>query len=172
MLPVTVESGKAALELLSNPSERYSLAIVDMEMPEMDGIELAKAIKKHPDRGDTPVIMLTSAEFFHELAAEIFKATLMKPIQLAELFEVVMKTIYEQKIKYRNLDDQKVDRSLAERLPLKIMVAEDNDTNRKLADKLLRRMGYKATIVTNGKEVLEELETNSYDIFLWIYKCR
>ncbi|MCF8301911.1 MAG: response regulator [Bacteroidales bacterium] len=164
MIPVTAESGKAALDMLAEPQEKFSLAIVDMQMPEMDGIELAKAIKKHPEKGNTPVVMLTSMEFTHELPSEIFKATLMKPVQLAELFEVVLKTIYEQKLKAKKEDDHKVDRKLAEKIPLNIMVAEDNDTNRKLADKLMKRMGYNATIVSNGKEVIEELENNNYDI--------
>ncbi len=166
MIPFTARSGQEALKVIEEQEEPFELAVIDMQMPSMDGLELGTIIKSIPFKGDIPMIMLTSLGKINKLPTEIFDAQLSKPIKLAELFEEVLRVIAETRNRRNNLADHNIDKNLAEKLPMRILLAEDNITNQDLVITLLSKMGYKIDAVENGRKVLEMLDRKKYDIIL------
>lgn len=166
MIPFTARSGQEALKVIEEQEEPFELAVIDMQMPSMDGLELGAIIKSIPFKGDIPMIMLTSLGKINKLPTEIFDAQLSKPIKLAELFEEVLRVIAETRNRRNNLADHNIDKNLAEKLPMRILLAEDNITNQDLVITLLSKMGYKIDAVENGRKVLEMLDRKKYDIIL------
>jgi signal transduction histidine kinase/CheY-like chemotaxis protein len=166
MIPVTAKSGAEALAIIEEDDEPFDLAVIDMQMPNMDGLELGRAIKALPFKGEIPMIMLTSLGKIAKLPAEIFDSQLSKPIKLAELFEEVLRVIAESRSRRSNLADHNIDKNLSSKLPMRILLAEDNVTNQDLVITLLSKMGYKIDAVENGRKVLEMLDRKKYDIIL------
>jgi len=166
MIPLTAKSGQEALEIIEEQEEPFDLGVIDMQMPAMDGLELGKKIKEIPFKGDIPMIMLTSLGKINKLPTDIFDAQLSKPIKLAELFEEVLRVIAETRNRRSNLADHNIDKNLADKLPMRILLAEDNITNQDLVITLLSKMGYKIDAVENGRKVLEMLDRKKYDIIL------
>ncbi|NER00310.1 MAG: response regulator, partial [Cyanothece sp. SIO2G6] len=97
-----------------------------------------------------------------------FSSYLNKPIKQSQLFNTLNHIFYDDptKIQYSEPTKKEIDDQLGEKLPLKILVAEDNVVNQKLAMHLLKRMGYRADFVANGLEVLEAVSRQSYDVIL------
>ena len=150
----------------------YDLAIMDMQMPGMDGLMLAEEIRKLRDTAALPLVMLSSGLVSKQKAADQngesrFAAVLAKPVKPSQLFEALMGVLTDQPAQVRQAaSQQKVDRQMAERLPMRILLAEDNLVNQKVALRLLERMGYKAEVAANGLEVLEALRRQPYDLVL------
>ncbi|NOZ27177.1 MAG: PAS domain S-box protein [Chloroflexi bacterium] len=167
MVPRATASGSEALEWLRQ-GEPFDLAILDMHMPEMDGITLAKEIRKLRDSDSLPLVMLTSIGRMDGSDQEVdFAAFLSKPIKPSQLYNVLVSIVAHQPISVsRPSKPQRIDSSLAERYPLRILLAEDNIVNQKVALRLLERMGYRADVAANGLEVLQSLRRQPYDVIL------
>lgn len=177
MLTRVMSSGAEALALL-HQGETFDLAVLDMQMPELDGLSLAREIHKLENYRELPLVMLTSLGFYNSLdRAEIqqhFAAYLTKPIKQALLFETLLGVMGAQKVRVdqKSTDYKKrksaspLDPQLAEKQPLKILLAEDNGTNQKVALQILARMGYRADIAGNGLEALDALRRQPYDVIL------
>ncbi len=164
------ESGAEALKLL-NLRGHFDLAILDMHMPGMDGLTLAQEIRKIPEYHQLPLVMLSSLSLSRseiETAQVNFAATLSKPIKQFQLQDVLSRILGAESGQPMTPVTPKVshyDRYQAQ-FPLKILVAEDNLVNQKVALHLLKRIGYQADIAMNGLEVLELLRQQSYDVIL------
>jgi len=147
----------------------FDLAIVDMHMPEMDGIELAKEIHKLRDAKALPLVMLSSVGGREAGAEEVdWAAYLTKPIKQSQLFNV-MAGIFgrvDERPARPAAQPPKADAQMADRCPLQILLAEDNVFNQKLALHLLGQMGYRADLAANGLEALQSLERQHYDVIL------
>ncbi|MEW6494585.1 MAG: GAF domain-containing protein [Cyanobacteriota bacterium] len=168
MLTRAARSGAEALDWLQK-GESFDLAILDMQMPGMDGLTLATEIRKQPRGQELPLVMLTSIgkpDISNPSQIGYFAAFLNKPIKQSQLFEVLNQVLIGQPIKVRPIYSlpPEIDAHLAERLPLKILLAEDNVVNQQVALHLLQRMGYRADVVGNGLEVLEALRRQAYDV--------
>ncbi|NER36508.1 MAG: response regulator [Oscillatoria sp. SIO1A7] len=172
MLPQAVESGSKALEYLST-GEKFDLAILDMHMPEMDGVELARAIRKQPDWQDLPLLMLSSlgSEEIKSQAADVkFAAIINKPVGQSQLYNnlnfILTEKIAKKRIEIRPSPTPPpvADPETATSLPLRILLAEDNVVNQKVARLMLKRLGYRVDIANNGLEVLEALRRQPYDL--------
>jgi signal transduction histidine kinase/DNA-binding response OmpR family regulator/HPt (histidine-containing phosphotransfer) domain-containing protein len=151
--------------------EVFDLAILDMQMPEMDGLRLATEIRRQRDERALPMVMLTSLgrrEIGESL--EMFAAFLNKPIRPSQLFDTLVGIFAGRSRRVqqeRQAPGQSVfDPEMARKLPLRLLLAEDNATNQKLALRLLSRLGYRADVAANGLEVLEALERQAYDVVL------
>lgn len=170
MKPVVVESGAQALELLQQ-GERFDLAILDMNMPEVDGLMLAEAIRQLPQTSSLPLIMLTSnSEIGYDPRLKHFAAFLNKPVKASALLdrfmEVLAPTAFTT-LKARSLDpDDELNAQMAEQHPLRILLAEDNAINQKVALSVLERLGYRADVANNGKEAVEAVQQQTYDVVL------
>ncbi len=151
--------------------EPFDVAILDMQMPDMDGLTLARKIH-HLARplSDLPLIMLTSLGR-REIEADMheFVAYLNKPLKPATLFDTLVNLFTNGPAvvdHHAGAPVVQFDSRMAEMLPLRILLAEDNDTNQKLALRILARMGYRADVAANGLEVLEAVARQQYDVIL------
>ncbi|MCC6398731.1 MAG: response regulator [Bacteroidetes bacterium] len=166
MLPVQASSGREALEVLRK-STRIDLAIIDMHMPEMDGLMLARAIRQFRTPQELPLVLLSSVGLRKSGEGEIFAATLTKPVKPSHLFNVLMDLAGNSGARpAQHRSPEYIDGQLAQRHPLRILLAEDNVINQQVALKILQRMGYRADVAANGLEVLEALRRQRYDIIL------
>jgi len=170
-----VASGAQALEELRrarNHKDPYEIAIIDMQMPEMDGKTLGEMIKQDPDLNNTILVMMTSigergdARRFEKIG---FAAYLTKPVKQSQLYDCLAAVVGVQKNISTGQTVSIVTRhSLAEERKhrARILLAEDNMTNQKVALSMLRKFGYNSDAVVNGREVVKALEKISYDIVL------
>jgi len=166
MIARCAQSGRQALEWLQS-GEMFDIAILDMQMPDMDGLMLAKEIRQLPGALMLPLVLLTSMGIRPdnpEFAKVAFASCLTKPIKPAQLQEVLVRVISGAKPAVRKSAPAKLDPSLANRLPLRVLLCDDNLINQKVALRLLQQMGYKADVANNGLECLVALEKQPYDI--------
>ncbi|BDI20223.1 hypothetical protein ANSO36C_60250 [Nostoc cf. commune SO-36] len=164
----TAKSGKEALAVLAQGTQ-FDIAILDMQMPEMDGITLARQIRKQSGCQNLPLVIMTSfgkVETSSEFNDVQFAASLSKPIKQSQLYEVISRILGNQAIPASIAHFPVVDRNLAHRLPLRILLAEDTVVNQKVALLMLKKMGYGADVVTNGLEVLKALQRQPFDVVL------
>jgi CheY-like chemotaxis protein len=166
LVPVLACSGEEALEILLNTDD-FDLIITDMQMPEMDGLQLAQFIQtRYPNM---PIILLSSlGDERNKDYSKSFNSILTKPVKqnvlcrhiLGELRKIeVTPTISKE-------STGRFNPGLAQKYPLRILVAEDNPVNQKLAERVLNKLGYTPTIVITGKQVLDIQFENNYDIIL------
>jgi CheY-like chemotaxis protein len=164
LLTVTASSAMEALELLSAGSG-FNLVISDMEMPDMDGVELARAIKINYK--GLPVIMLSSiGDGSKKKYPGLFSAILTKPVKQSQLGKSIQVEL--QHIKSEDPIESKsqklLDDNFASQFPLSILVAEDNQINQKLIDRMLTKLGYSFEMVHNGNEALDKLNLKPFDV--------
>ncbi len=171
MLPSAWASGQEALAQVQ-AGTLFDVAILDMQMPEMDGVMLAEQFRHYPDAQALPLVILTSLGRREVNTRGVeFAAFLHKPIKPSQLYNMLISLFAEQEQEQPRLSRAEVietrfDARLGQRLPLHILLAEDNTVNQKVALKLLERMGYRADVAANGLEVLEALQRQSYDLIL------
>lgn len=158
--------GATALEWIRR-GDPFDVAILDMQMPDMDGIALAAAIRMHRDAATLPLVMLTSMGRREPGDQAHFAAFLSKPIRQSQLHDVLMGIFDALPRKAAPVvTAQRLDLHLAERVPLRILIAEDNMVNQKLAVQLLTKMGYRPDVAGNGLEAIQALERQPYDVIL------
>jgi CheY-like chemotaxis protein len=162
MLAAQTEAPAEALEWIGR-GDPFDVAILDMQMPGMDGLALAEAIREHRDHDSLPLVMLTSLGR-NEAASGAFAAFLTKPIKPSQLHDALM-GIFGGATEVEQPVEATGDR-LAARLPLRILIAEDNAVNQQLVLLMLQKLGYRADVAANGVEALEALERQPYDAVL------
>jgi len=171
MKPTLADNGRQALETLAQAREAHKpfpLVLTDGNMPEMDGFQLAEEIRKNPELSGATVMMLTSggqrgdAARCRELGLAGY---LTKPVGQGELLDAVLRVAGS---KGSTEKPAVVTRhSLREeRRPLRILLAEDNLVNQTLASRLLEKHGHNVVTTGNGREALERLENESFDLVL------
>lgn len=163
---VAASAGREALDMLST-HHQFDLVITDMQMPEMDGIELATAIReKHPT---LPIILLSSiGDEQHKNYRHLFTYILTKPVKQKVLSNAItseLKQLEKSAIASR-AGDQKLSSNFSLMYPLSILIAEDNEVNQTLIVRVLKKLGYEPSLVNNGREAVEELERTSFDVVL------
>jgi CheY-like chemotaxis protein/HPt (histidine-containing phosphotransfer) domain-containing protein len=167
MIPRGAQNASQALEWL-HAGEKFDLAILDMQMPGMDGLMLASEIRKLPDATLMPLVLLTSMRVraeAPEIAGAAFASCLTKPIKPAQLHEVLLRVVSGSKpVTKKTSGAPKLDPALAQRLPLRILLCDDNAINQKVAVRLLQQMGYQPDLSANGIEALVALDRQPYDL--------
>lgn len=166
-IPYVKSSGRKAFDWLKQ-EHPCDVAILDQDMSEMDGRQLARAIHQIPQREHLPLIVLSTLTEFEDSSAQpFFQALILKPIKQARLLNALTDVLIGVKHKEVSLpSSQIIDNNLAKRLPLRILMAEDDIINQKIGILILEKMGYIADIASNGLEVLNALERQTYDIIL------
>ena len=168
MVPRDTGSPTEALEWIRR-GDPFDAAILDMQMPEMDGLALAREIRRFRVARVLPLVMLTSLGRRKEdvEAGVDFAAHLTKPIKASQLYEALMSAFGEISEEARPVGAGVARGSEAtSRGPLQVLLADDNAVNQQLALALLKKMGYRADVATNGAEVLEALARRPYDVVL------
>ena len=143
----------------------FDLAIIDMHMPGMDGLELARAIHKIAPK--LPLVLFSSLGRKEAGDTEgHFSAYLAKPLRQSQLFDTLVTLLTNAAPKSAEASKPKLDATMAQRHPLRILLAEDNVVNQKLAMRLLQQMGYRADLASNGIEAIECVQRQPYDVLL------
>jgi CheY-like chemotaxis protein len=166
MKAYTASSAKEALRIIESEDAYFDLGILDMQASGLNGVELAQTIREIPFKGDMPFILVSSVGKVNDLPKGLFDAQLSKPVKLTDLFELVLGVMSENRNRKKNVADHSVDKKLSDKLPLSILLAEDNFTNQELVVTLMRKMGYTIDAVENGRKALEIMEHKSFDIIL------
>jgi signal transduction histidine kinase/CheY-like chemotaxis protein len=170
--PLGVESGPLALALLKEAAAAgtpFPLALVDAEMPEMDGFALAGQVRRDPELGGTKLVMLTAAGRPEQAARcrELgVSARLLKPFKRREVFDALL-TVRGGSV--RRLESSPPTAAPAPRpggRPLRVLLAEDNPVNQTLVVRLLEKQGHAVAVAGNGREALAALERESFDVVL------
>jgi PAS domain S-box-containing protein len=179
MVSRATASPREALAWLQQ-GEAFDVAILDMQMPEMDGLMLAREIRqfeKDP-RGDEqrrnltglPLIMFSSlGKRGDDTDALHFAAYLTKPLKPSSLFDALMTIFAEQKqVVTAKATPTKFtpNTEMGKTHPLRILLAEDNAVNQKLALRLLSQLGYRADVAGNGLEAVQSVQRQPYDVVL------
>ena len=165
MVPRAAQSAEQALQWLRE-GEKFDLAILDMQMPAMDGLMLAAEIRKLPGAMQLPLVLLTSMGVRSDqtdVTNAAFSSCLTKPIKPAQLHEVLIRVVSGTKPLKPAQATSKLDPGLAARLPLRVLLCDDNTINQKVALRLLQQMGYRADLAANGVEALAALDRQPYD---------
>jgi signal transduction histidine kinase/CheY-like chemotaxis protein len=158
MIPVTVDSSHEAARLVQR-GNTFDVVALDNDIPEIEGISLARTIHKY----QKALPLLTLAFVDQRIDANLSDATLRKPIKLSELHNALI-SIFTARAE-----------PLKEPLPIneetgpgsmRVLLAEDNVSNQKVTMTMLKRLGYNADVAANGKEALQALENQSYDLVL------
>src|SRR5262249_32844196 len=158
---LATESPVEALRWIGD-GERFDLGILDMHMPEMDGVALAAAMRGHPAGTALPLILFTSLGRREARAEEAgFAAYLNQPIKPSQLCAALAAVLADQPVHgARPGVGPRVELApeMARRHPLRILLAEDNVVNQKVALRLLAQMGYRADLAANGIEAVDAIE--------------
>lgn len=162
-----VESGLEALTLLVQ-DQGFDLAIIDMQMPQMDGLSLANCIHALPYTQHLPLVLLSSVGYFLPQDASsknLFAASLTKPIKQSQLYKTLAQILSHQPTTIQLFPTSTPRYSpLAETLSLRILLVEDVPVNQMVALKMLQRLGYRADVANNGLEAIDSLQRQPYDI--------
>ncbi len=168
MQPCEVSSGPAALDWLES-GRPVDVAILDMQMPGLDGLDLAERIHALAAHKNLPLILLSSAAQVHDRDDPRwlhFAARFNKPVKFVPLRDALLTALgHAAALDTQGPRSQRLP-YLADQFPLRILLAEDNLVNQKVAARFLEMMGYRCDIAANGVEALECLSRQPYDVVL------
>jgi two-component system sensor histidine kinase/response regulator len=172
MNPVCVDGGAAGLTALAEPhrnNKPYDLVILDCHMPDMDGFSMAEKIRLNPESSLTRIIMLTSSgrQVNDALCDQLgIQAYLHKPVKPAELFSAIC-TVMEMNPAASERRPLVTSHAIRKsRRSLRVLVAEDNLVNQRLALRLLEKAGDTVVLASNGREAVDTLKKGAFDVIL------
>jgi CheY-like chemotaxis protein len=168
MRPTLVAGGKEALVALERAAARgrpFPLALLDANMPEMDGFALAERVRRRRALARTRVLMLTSGPRPGDERRAIalgVSSYLIKPVKQSDLFERILEALQAPSAQAR----QRAPASRPAGRRLRVLVAEDNEVNQRVAVGMLERAGHRALVVANGRQTLAALAREAFDLVL------
>jgi two-component system sensor histidine kinase/response regulator len=169
----SVDSAAHALVALATARtsrRRYDFAILDMLMPDIDGLELARLVCADPDLAGLPMIMLSSAPRVAQplLDEAGVSRWLTKPIRAAALYDSVVRLVADTGRCPLELAAERGQTEAARPAPVRgrVLVVEDNELNQLVARGMVERLGFATDVAGNGVEALEALERQAYDLVL------
>jgi signal transduction histidine kinase/DNA-binding response OmpR family regulator/HPt (histidine-containing phosphotransfer) domain-containing protein len=170
LVPTEAADGKEALAKIKKASDSkqpYRLLLLDLQMPGMDGFEVSKRVKEGPDGKDVEIILLTSSGQKGDASRckEVgISGYLVKPVKQSELLDAITMSLGHPSEEKIPVITHYTIRETGKRL--NILLAEDNIVNQKLAVKILEKRGHSVVVASNGKEAIEELEREHFDLIL------
>jgi signal transduction histidine kinase/HPt (histidine-containing phosphotransfer) domain-containing protein len=165
MQPLALESAPQAMELLRQRAE-FDLALIDLHLQGMDGLAVASEIQKLPTAAMLPMVLLTPLGKRKRAGEEVrvvFAHSVHKPVKPAQLSAALERALLSPRVPVRSPEPVKPERSLAEHLPLRVLLVDDNAINQKVAVRILQQLGYQPDTAANGREALDKLDRQPFD---------
>ena len=167
----TAASGDAGLARLKAEAEAdpFALVVIDMQMPDVDGIQLARMIRAEPALASVALVMLTSMSLrdrAQELKDAGFASWLTKPVRPLQLYNALLAVLQGTDAAGKAPEGHTDEEALPALPALRVLVAEDNTVNQKVAVRILAKLGCRADAVANGIEALEAISRVPYDVVL------
>jgi signal transduction histidine kinase/CheY-like chemotaxis protein len=176
MKPASAATGLEALSMLRGAAERgdpYALVVTDCHMPEMDGFDLAARIRNSPHLTDAVVMMLTSGEQRGDIARcrELqILVHLTKPVRRAELRAAIALALAGRSSSREQAVSTAIPHQISSGTPehsrLRILIAEDNLVNQRVALRILEKQGHTVVLAGNGRQALRALDEQAFDVIL------
>jgi CheY-like chemotaxis protein len=167
LLPQATSSGEEALRVLRGGAS-FDLIILGMDLPDMDPVRIAESVRDLLSRGAPPIVLFATLARQEEVMRSsrgLFAGYVTKPVKRSQLFDVAVEVLLGAGVdRQRTGPEQAVDAGLSSRFPLKILVTEDNPTNRKLMVLMLQQMGYQPDTAVDGMGALEVLAGRGHDL--------
>lgn len=165
--PVAIGIPEEALELLKSDAS-FDAIIVDYKMPEMNGFEFTEAARKVRGKSTPPMILFSSIspveENFREHANKLnYAASITKPAKSSHLLTALMRALSPDALPAANSTTAT---ELITDPSIRILLVDDNKINQKVGRKILKRLGYSATVVSSGIDAIESCKSNDYDLIL------
>jgi signal transduction histidine kinase/CheY-like chemotaxis protein len=170
MMPTVVDNGPETLRVLTAASKTgnpFALVVLDANMPEMDGFAVAKAIAERDDLRGVPIMMLTSSGDHGDAARSRelgMSAYLSKPIEAEALYAAICKVLNQTA--FAAVPDAAAPATARAERSLQVLLAEDNVVNQRVAVGLLERRGHRVTVANNGREAIDALAAETFDVVL------
>lgn len=162
-------SGAEALAAIEG-QKVFDIVLLDAQMPNIDGLAVATTIRKKYDPRTLPIILYSSSIMYDEatIRADLgLVAILMKPVRQSRLVDTLVSALNKTEEKNESPKTEPAESLLLARThPLRILLAEDNVINQRVALAMLSRLGYRADVVANGVEAVRALELGAYDVVL------
>ncbi len=165
----SAENAQAIIHLSVLENDPFDLAILDMNMPDINGKQLAQKIHLHPESANLKMMLMTSAgqtDTLLDLHTIGISGHLPKPIKQSDLFDGIITCLSGETYPEKLPQAATKSKNKSEKSSLRILVAEDNTTNQKVAQAILKSLGYHAHLVADGKEVLSAITSAPYDLIL------
>ena len=161
------DSTETVASLQANPA--YDCCVIDLQLPGADGFELAREIRRLSQGAQLPVLLLSSSRLRGDdtRPAEVgISVFVHKPIRPAQLLDALCRALSVQIQREKKAPSApSLDSTLAQRMPLRVLLADDNLINQKVGLSVLQKLGYRADVAHNGLEVIKALEERAYDVF-------
>jgi signal transduction histidine kinase/DNA-binding response OmpR family regulator len=157
---------RIALEWATGP-DAFDVALLDHQMPEMDGVTLAAQIRALAHREKLPLLLLSSTGYFGPQTAfdrAKFNKIIVKPLRQSQLRDAILQAINPNHVRIRRAAKHQPDEKPVAETAVRVLLAEDNATNQLVATKMLRKLGVEPQIVTNGQDAVSALEREKYDL--------
>jgi signal transduction histidine kinase/CheY-like chemotaxis protein len=170
MRPLLVDSGPAALAFMAQGAQNHTLPdliLIDSEMPGMDGCHVLERLNALGQLNPGRVIMLTSAdrpENFLRCRKLHIAAYLTKPVTQAELLHTVQDALHQEEARHKTPETEAVNDIPKSLRPLRILLAEDNPLNQRVAQGMLKEMGHSVALAVNGREAVEKFTGEVFDL--------
>jgi signal transduction histidine kinase/DNA-binding LytR/AlgR family response regulator len=165
MLPQAVENASQAMELIRQGTE-FDLALIDLHLAGKDGLAVASEIQKLPGSAMLPMVLLTplgKKKSSSEEVRIVFAHAVHKPVKPIQLCAALERALLSPRVPARPPEPSKTISRLADTLPLRILVADDNAINQKVAVRILQQLGYAPELAANGREVLAAVDKQPFD---------
>lgn len=162
---VSAESGQQGLEMISQQNKPYDLILLDMMMPEMNGLEMAHQLRS--ENNNVKIIMLTSltsSNIQEKSKAAGISACIHKPIKKSLLLDTIMGALHEPIMEKYQMPDNAEAIDIKNELP--ILIVEDNDINQMVVSGMLNKLGYIFDVANNGQEAIDMLMLKNYSLVL------
>ena len=144
---------------------RFDLMLLDMHMPDMDGLELARALHQRLGEQTPPLVMITSlGQGVQGVDKQLFAAFLHKPIRREQLYKHISRALGQGTQPELLPADTREEEEAVQMPKLSVLVAEDNLVNQKVARRMLQKLGYEPEIVANGEEAVDMVHRRNFDL--------
>jgi CheY-like chemotaxis protein len=156
---------KNAMQYQSGANGRFDIVLIDWDMPALESLINEQELQVLLSQNTVPLILLAPyGKQSGHLQNTLFADRLTKPVKIAQLHEVLEKTIKQSKITLQEKLPPSFDKAIAKQYPMRILLVEDNKINQKVALNMLKRLGYEVAVAENGRFALEALENNTFDL--------